>query len=35
VVNFGDRRAAQGLSDLFEEMWPLAVADPNMRRLSI
>ena len=35
VVNFGDRRAAQGLSDLFEEMWPLAVPDPNMRRLSI
>lgn len=35
VVNFGDRRAAQKLSDLFEEMWPLAVADPSMRRLSI
>jgi hypothetical protein len=35
VVNFGDRRAAQGLIDLFEEMWPLAVPDPNIRRLSI
>jgi hypothetical protein len=35
VVNFGDRRAAQGLSDLFEEMWPLAVPDPNIRRLNI
>jgi hypothetical protein len=35
VVNFGDRRAARGLSDMFEEMWLLAVPDPNMRRLTI
>ncbi len=35
VVNFGDRRAAQRLSDMFEEMWPLAVPDPNMRLLTI
>lgn len=35
VVSFNDLRAAQNLSEQFEEMWPSATPDPNFRRLSL
>ncbi|HSS64906.1 MAG TPA: hypothetical protein VLS27_10750 [Gammaproteobacteria bacterium] len=35
IVNFGDRRAALELGEIFEEIWTHAEPDPNLRRLRI